>query len=455
MQLKRLNITQFRAFEQAEFEFQPGMNLLVGINGAGKSTVLDALRIMLSQILPKFTASKSKSIAFDENDITVMKEALSTELEFSTLKNSFKYLVHKQREEYGTNETPITNAVQYAYHVDRRTRIQRRREKQQVYNSVERTELTPSESIIPKKVKIAAEQPFAVYFSTRRSLASMDAPSKASVAGGQVAAFADALNHRELHLREFADWWSAQEVLAEETEGSKFGRNLNVLSDTVTSFLEDCTNLRSIREPQVTLLVDKRGKTLDLRQLSDGERSMIALVLDLSRRLALANPKLTDPSRDGKAIVLIDELDLHLHPRWQREIVSKLTSTFPNCQFIATTHSPQIVGEVSPDSIIIIEDGKAYRPDQSLGMDTNWILRHLMGVDERDTETKTKITHIETLIEDDAYEEATAAIDALRREIGEFPELVGLQTRIDMINFLSEQFDDEAPTEKIEGEENA
>ena len=417
--------------------------------------MLDALRIMLSQILPKFTASKSKSIAFDENDITVMKEALSTELEFSTLKNSFKYLVHKQREEYGTNETPITNAVQYAYHVDRRTRIQRRREKQQVYNSVERTELTPSESIIPKKVKIAAEQPFAVYFSTRRSLASMDAPSKASVAGGQVAAFADALNQRERHLREFADWWSAQEVLAEETEGSKFGRNLNVLSDTVTSFLEDCTNLRSIREPQVTLLVDKRGKTLDLRQLSDGERSMIALVLDLSRRLALANPKLTDPSRDGKAIVLIDELDLHLHPRWQREIVSKLTSTFPNCQFIATTHSPQIVGEVSPDSIIIIEDGKAYRPDQSLGMDTNWILRHLMGVDERDTETKTKITHIETLIEDDAYEEATAAIDALRREIGEFPELVGLQTRIDMINFLSEQFDDEAPTEKIEGEENA
>ena len=166
------------------------------------------------------------------------------------------------------------------------------------------------------------------------------------------------------------------------------------------------------------------------------------LVLDLARRLTLANPKLDDPLREGRGVVLIDEIDLHLHPRWQRTIVDKLTRTFPNCQFIATTHSPQIVGEISPDNIILIENGKATRPDQSLGMDTNWILRHLMGVSERDEETKRKLENIEALIEDEQYDAATQKIDDLRRRLGDFPELVGLQTRIDMIQFLSDAEDE-------------
>ncbi|KAM3100867.1 AAA family ATPase [Phormidesmis sp. 146-35] len=96
---------------------------------------------------------------------------------------------------------------------------------------------------------------------------------------------------------------------------------------------------------------------MDVRQLSDGERSVLALVLDLARGLSQANPILEN-SLQGKAVVLIDELDLHLHPIWQRTIVAKLTQTFPNCQFIATTHSPQIVGEVKPPGLsLIVKEG--------------------------------------------------------------------------------------------------
>jgi hypothetical protein len=82
-------------------------------------------------------------------------------------------------------------------------------------------------------------------------------------------------------------------------------------------------------------------------------------------------------------------------------------------------------------------------------MDTNWILRHLMGVTERDAETLLKLAKIEELIEDEQYDEATAAIDALRTKLGEFPDLVGLQTRIDFIDFLSDQ--EEACPESAKG----
>jgi predicted ATP-dependent endonuclease of OLD family len=94
MQLKKLTLTQVRAFEQAEFDFQPGMNLLVGINGAGKSTVLDALRIILSQALPEFTAASRRwRLPFSKRDITVGRAALTAELHFEVAGISFEQLM--------------------------------------------------------------------------------------------------------------------------------------------------------------------------------------------------------------------------------------------------------------------------------------------------------------------------------------------------------------------------
>jgi len=419
MQLKRLTLTHFRVFEQTEFEFHPGMNLLVGVNGAGKSSVLDALRVMLSRSLPRFTASKSKSAAFEINDITAGRGALTAELQFEAAGIQFEHLMHRPREKYVAD--PQAKAGQV---------------RDQTLDLIERNDLRPDERGILKHLKSSAEQPLVVYFSTHRSLFG----SKRSAVSGQAAAFAAALlPNRGLRLLEFAHWWLAQEALSREVAMTPAAHYLNVLNAAVTSFLDDCTNLRAVSGPETTLLIDKPGATLDVRQLSDGERSIVALVLDLARRLAQANPKLKDPLTEGKAVVLIDELDLHLHPRWQRIIVEKLTRTFPNCQFIATTHSPQIVGEVSSDTITLIENGATYRPNQSLGMDSNWILRYLMGVEERDAETMQKLKEIESLIQDEQYDKGETAIKALRNKLGEFPELVRLQTRIDIIDFLSDE----------------
>ena len=87
---------------------------------------------------------------------------------------------------------------------------------------------------------------------------------------------------------------------------------------------------------------------LDVLQLSDGEKCTLALFGDIARRLAIANPSLDDPLQ-GDGVVLIDELELHMHTSWQRKVISMLKKTFPNIQFIITTHSPQILGEVDHD----------------------------------------------------------------------------------------------------------
>jgi predicted ATP-binding protein involved in virulence len=140
--------------------------------------------------------------------------------------------------------------------------------------------------------------------------------------------------------------------------------------------------------------VEKQGQELIVNQLSDGEKCLLAMVGDLARRLAIANPSLENPLQ-GEGVVLIDEIELHLHPKWQREIIPALTRTFPNCQFIATTHSPQVISEVKPNGIYILEATSegvvARRPESSYGRDSNRILEDLMGVPARPQEIKDDI----------------------------------------------------------------
>src|SRR5688500_1012948 len=131
MQIKRLALTQFRAFKRAEFEFEPGMTLLVGVNGMGKSSVLDVLRILLSQTLPDFTASNSKSDVLAVSDITIGQDYLTAELQFEASGVEFTYLTHKQRGEYSGEPLQVTSEYKPAHHVQRHKRISRRRAQQE------------------------------------------------------------------------------------------------------------------------------------------------------------------------------------------------------------------------------------------------------------------------------------------------------------------------------------
>lgn len=436
MQITRLTLTQFRAFEQVTFEFHPGMNLLVGINGVGKSTVLDALRIMLSQVLPKLTASKSKPIAFETTDIMSDRGSLTAELQFEAANLVLNYLVHEPREKYAANP-------------ERQGEV-----RDQAYDLPERHDLSSNGKSIPRQLKKAESQPLALYFSTRRSLSSMAVSSPQSSAGNQAAAFADALTYRELRLREFAEWWLVQEALAND-ENRLPKHRLDVLKSAVAQFLDTFTHLRAVRDPQTTLLLDKEGVTLDVRQLSDGERSVLALVLDLARRLSQANPTLED-SLQGKAVVLIDELDLHLHPTWQRTMAARLTQTFPNCQFIATTHSPQIVGEVKPpglsliakegDRVVAIQEGL-----QGFGLDSSWILEHLMGTASRNASTQAQINQVEDALEEGELDLARSRLEILRTMLhGNDDEVIRLEASINNLEALADEvdLDDEMDSEE-------
>jgi predicted ATP-binding protein involved in virulence len=412
MKIKRLNVTGLRAFDQAQFEFDPAFTLLVGVNGAGKTTVLETLRISLSRLLPKFTASKSRPDTFGADDIQVGASALTVDLDLSVNGEAHHLLIHKQR-------------AQNVPHKDGVVR-------EQTLATPDRETTSPDFGKSAKALKAAKTQPVAVYFATRRSLVSDEQPKSGKASGGQAAAFADALVARPLRLAELARWMHAQETLSQELP--RAGLHLAAMRAAARRFLPDCEGLRAETEGGPRLLIEKQGRTLDVRQLSDGERSMLALVLDLARRLSQASPGLDDTVRDGAGVVLIDEIDLHLHPQWQRRVVGNLEETFPNCQFIATTHSPQVIGEMPHDKIRLIKDGKVYSPSRSFGVDSSRVLEEVMDTKARNAGVESKIGEIARLIDDGKASEARAAIKTLSDEIGEDdPEITRARTLLDFM----------------------
>jgi hypothetical protein len=353
------------------------MNLLVGINGVGKTTVLDSIRICLSKVIPSISCSKSRPLAFVADDIRINASALTVQLSFTLNNKAWEFLVHKQRNRsVSQKESGIV--------------------REQTIATPDKETLTEGPPVPRRSAKVERSQPFGLFFSTRRSLLSDLSPSVTKISGGQTAAFADALVSRELRISEFADWMRAQEALGKENPRSK--KHLGSLRRAALSFLPECRNLRPEGTIKPQLIVDKGRLTLNVRQLSDGERGSLSLVLDIARRLSQANPDLPDPVKQGEGIVLIDELDLHLHPKWQRTIVERLTRTFPRCQFIVTTHSPQIVAAVEPEQVLLISDAGVFKPKQTFGMDSNWILRHLMETEDRPASAAKAIREVEELI---------------------------------------------------------
>lgn len=416
MMIKNLQVVNLRSFEQAEFEFMPGMNLLVGVNGVGKTTVLDSIRICLSKILPDITASRSRKESFDKEDIRIQSNFMTVNCTFELQDKEFTFFVHKNLESSISRDSDNP--------------------RKQVWETPDKEEYQPPLPKTFKELKKAPQQSLGLFFSTRRSLVSDAIGSNKKAAGGQAGAYAEALVSRELRLAEIAHWMRAQEELGDERPlGLK---HLSALQKAAEHFMPECKNLRAETSPKPRLIVEKAGTTLDLRQLSDGERGMFALVLDLAKRLSQANPQLYDPVRDGSAIVLIDEIDLHLHPKWQRTVIKKLTETFPNCQFIATTHSPQIIASVKSEQVLLLIDSEVIPPDRTLGMDSNWILRHLMEADDRPSESSSAIKEVESLIRNAELKIARETITKYRKQGLDLPEWSVLEARMARLEVLAE-----------------
>lgn len=418
MNVKTLNLTDVRAIHTAELHFQPGFNVIAGVNGVGKTTILDALAICCSAVARHTNRLRKFGTYFENDDIRLGASALQAECEFACRSAEFSFAVHRSRD-----VRPAREMKEWS-----------RENSTKGDNSA--LEVLHGEVPTGGTGGVPNSDVLAVLFSTGRSLATKRTPRPESAAGTVSAAFARAFSHRQLELGEFAAWMRAQYALVSERPRAQ--RTLKALSDAVYRFLPDYHNLRPEDDDSgQSLLIEHDGQSLKLHQLSDGERGILALVFDLTRRLAQANPELADPAAEAEAVVLIDELELHLHPTWQRQIVRNLSETFPRCQFIATTHSPQVIGEVEPDRIHIMSNGDVYSPRHSFGVDSSRVLEEVMDTNARNAKIQELLQDISNRVGEDRFGEARSLLMQLAARVGEGdPEVTRVRT---LLEFLEDE----------------
>ena len=411
MKLKRLDIRNLGVFDETSLAFDERFTLLVGENGSGKTMILDTLRVCLSQVLHICVRGNgSQVVQFAENPITSGESKSNVDLEIS----SHDSLSHLH--------------LSFAYSDRKDEKSKKSRDLESIRQHMMFSNSRPFEKLFNDR----ARQPICVYFSITRASLSENTKKKESALLGQDLAHAGALLQQPTSLVDLAAWLHAQQNLS--NKASHAGDYLKVLRQVAERFLPNYRRMQATADDDPTFTVEKDGCVLDVRQLSKGERGVMALVLDIARRLSLANPSLKNPIEEGGGIVLIDEIDLHLHPKWQRDLVRKLCKTFPNCQFVATTHSPQVIGEVEAGRIRVLQNGNVSSPVRSFGIDTNRLLADLMGTPPRNREVHEKIRQMSALIEKERFEEASKAIEELETLLGESdPETTGARTLISLL----------------------
>lgn len=451
MKLERVSLANYRGFDQVDLKCEPDITLIAGVNGVGKSALLSAIVKCASHALPRLTQSKEDNLSTAATDIKSGKESLSISAQFK-ISTADIYVDIARSSGVSTAEAEALTKRRDELRFATRETKKGSKEEEAIEQEITIIEgkLTPEEMptvrIIPVNpahdtdelvgdIRQTTAQPVAVFYSTSRFLSRLP-PMLPKTKGIEIAtAYSKALDQLEISLNDFANWYRFQSETGSKKRTKRVFQQLN---SAIATFLQDVKSLQLHPERPPRFSVKKNGDTFFLEQLSDGERGLLALVFDLTRRLAIANPDSDNPIAEGVALVLIDEIELHLHPKWQRDVLGRLRSVFQNCQFVVTTHSPLVLGEVEARCVRFLEfqDGKvvATTPTEAYGMDANRVLQELMGAPVRNKQMETELRALFELIDADDFTRAREKISALEQQLGEHePELTRAQS---LITFL-------------------
>lgn len=410
MHVTELKLFNFRGAKELPLDLDEHLNVFVGMNGAGKSSVLDACAIMLSWLVNRVRTTSASGRPILESDVR-NGTSVST-IEIVCKDNSyFAWSLAKARSGHSRKDHPslLIGATEQAKR----------------YQSA----ISESEGEV--------NLPLFAYYPVNRAVVDIPLRIRNKHNFELLDAYDESLTSGA-NFRTFFEWFREREDLENENrrfrddlirpDGYEFpDSQLEAVRTALTTFMPDFKNLTVRRNP-LRMEVVKQGQRLTINQLSDGEKCLMAMIGDLARRLAIANPKRSNPL-EGDGVILIDEIDLHLHPKWQRILIPKLREVFPNCQFIVSTHSPHVITHVEPAHLHVLKivDGvlEQIPVSESYGKNVDRVLEDVMGLETtRPDVIYENLRDLYRLIEKGELKKALAGLESLQSKIGDDPELV-------------------------------
>lgn len=420
MRIDRIKLLNFKKFGVFEVALDPHFNLLVGDNASGKTTVLDAITVGLDSWFIGMKGVEGIG-GIDQDDVHVIPyghaDLVTFEKQFPA-KVTFEGLVM---------DRSVSWSRELA-HARGRTTTFGAKELAAIASDADNRVRQGEALTLPLVCTYGTERLW--FESPQRKRASKKEWSKQYPSRFDGYRNCTAFEIQETDLLR----WIRAEVSASQQRRSETTA-LSVIKAALVDCVEDATDIYYDERYQELIVVMKQLGHQMFSNLSDGQRVMLTLIGDLVRRTIALNPHLdNDVLRLTPGVVSIDELDLHLHPKWQRRVIHDLKRTFPKIQFIATTHSPQLVGEALPREIRILENGEVSTPSRSFGIDSSRILEEVMHASPRNEETKDLLSRMAEQIDREELSEAKKTLGEVEEKLGQDdPEVTGANTLINLL----------------------
>ena len=399
MKINTLELNNFRSLSHAYLELDGKSTVLFGVNGTGKSSVLKSINLLYANIINRIVNRKElkQSYALTLEDIQYGKTLTMVSAEFLLEGEKISYRRSMTRKD-GSRAHDITNLKKIVESFQNKYFSDKMQDNIPIFVNYGTNRL-----VLDIPLRIRNRHEFDIYSAFEKSI------------------------ENRIDFRTFFEWYRDQEdyenhCKVEKSDLSYRDKSLEAVRKAVMVMLEDCDNLRVVRKPRLEMKVNKNGRSLNVSQLSDGEKCTMALFGDLARRLTIANPNMEEPLL-GEGVVLIDEVELHMHPSWQRTILKNLRNTFPNIQFIITTHSPIILNEIDDNYKTFFlksceDDNEIMGFSRLDGFDANYILEEFMGTKSMNENTEKLIHSIYTLVNEKQFDMAEEKIMQLEELAG-------------------------------------
>ncbi|MGV2939602.1 AAA family ATPase [Mesobacillus sp. LC4] len=391
MRISTLHIENFKLFKEKKLNFNDQFTLIIGNNGTGKTSILEALTVGLGGYLAGLDGVQTRNIIYDEirkewdkpGDATITKEPQIPVVIKCEGTLADKCIIWKRTKDSIKGKTTRSQAKDI---------IQTAKEMQQAIVK------NKDHSII---LPVISYQSAGRLFSQKKNKW-VDPFKREDMS--RFIGYTDCLES-ESNIKLFVNWLRRMTTiqLQKRKKIGELDAVLNAVEEFMRGLVEENEEVSieyDFEEEEV--MVEFGEQRIPLRMMSSGYRSIIGMVADIAYRMAILNPQLReDAIKETPGVIVIDELDLHLHPRWQWKIVEDLKRTFPKVQFIATTHAPIIISSCSDIEIINLHEENNHiessKESNPYGWQVEDTLTDIMDTYSRSPEVQKEIDELEEL----------------------------------------------------------
>lgn len=438
MKLKNIKISNYRCFKEAEIDFDDHITLVVGKNGAGKTAILDAVAVSVSTFLLGIDGGVSRSILKDDAryEFHDLNGTIDPQHQFPVSIESTGDCLNQQNVKW----------IRSLNSEGGKTTIKDAGELTGLAKKAQNQIMTGDKSLVLPLISYYGTGRLYAQKKEKRNLKSLT-EFKRQV--GYVDCMA-AESNEKLMLN-----WFQMQTLKSLQEQQKTGilerplllrtveraicRSFERISGSENaSLFFDLDTHRLVLEFESA---NGQAQKFAMDEMSDGYKNTLSMIGDIAYRMAVLNPTLGDQVLEKTpGVVLIDEIDLHLHPQWQQTILSDLHAIFPEVQFVVSSHAPAVINSVPREQIRILDSGEIYMPvAQTYGRDANSILREVMNVSERPADIKQRMDLFYAYMDENNYKEADKVLLEIEEIVGTTdPDIAAARTSLELERILGE-----------------